>query len=160
LTIRFSELHLRRTLSGTVPLTLLAVAAMFFLGFAVSCGSVADDAGSSVPSSPVGTLAQSGSEFSVSLDVDPFPPRAMHAAAFTIHVSDLQGTPVRGATVECDMTMPAMPMPENRPRAVERDPGTYVADVLFTMAGEWEANVKVSLPDGRAETFTFAMTTG
>ena len=94
------------------------------------------------------------------LKVDPFPPRPMRQASFTLTITDVKGAPVQGATVVCDMTMPSMTMPVNRPQAVEQDPGVYTADVLFTMAGDWEAAVKVTLSDGRIETFTFAMSTG
>jgi hypothetical protein len=107
-----------------------------------------------------GHFAEAGSQMSVTLQVDPFPPRSMREATFAITVTDPSGAPLQGAIVTCDMTMPAMPMPVNRPEAVEGDPGVYLAKVLFTMAGDWEAAVHVALPDGRAETFTFAMSTG
>lgn len=130
--------------------------ALVILGTVVvgSCGSANEAA------TEQGSFTQTGSEMSVTLQVDPFPPRSMREATFTITATDPSGAPLKGATVTCDMTMPAMPMPANRPEAVEVDPGVYAARVMFTMAGAWEAAVRVVLPDGRAETFTFAMSTG
>lgn len=119
-----------------------------------SCGSATKAA------TERGRFVKSGSEMSVTLQVDPFPPRSMREATFTITVTDPNGAALQGATVTCDMTMPAMPMPVNRPEALEVDPGVYAARVLFTMAGGWEAAVHVAPPDGQAETFTFAMSTG
>jgi nitrogen fixation protein FixH len=119
-----------------------------------SCGSTTGAA------TEQGRFVQTGSAMSVALKVDPFPPRPMREATFKITVTDPQGAPLQGATVTCDMTMPAMKMPVNRPEAAEGEPGVYTANVLFTMAGDWEAAVNVALPDGQAQTFTFAMSTG
>jgi YtkA-like len=65
---------------------------------------------------------------------------------------------VTGARVGCDMTMPAMPMPPNHPTVVESSPGVYRMEVMFTMAGDWEATVQALLPDGSVNEFVFAMT--
>ena len=123
-----------------------------------SCGSPAGAAAQTA--TETSGFVQTGSEMSVALQVDPFPPRSMREATFTLTVTDPSGAPLEGASVVWDMTMPAMPMPVNRPVAAEDAPGVYVARVLFTMGGDWEAAVRVALPDGRAETFTFAMSTG
>lgn len=95
----------------------------------------------------------------VELQVDPFPPKAMQKASFTIAVTDEAGLPVSGATIFCNMTMPEMEMPLNRPEVTEVRPGTYSADVLFTMAGKWQAALEIILTDGRTGTFAFAMST-
>jgi hypothetical protein len=143
-----------RSLLTGIPAGL--VGALVILGTVVvgSCGAATEAA------TEQGRFTQTGSEMSVTLQVDPFPPRSMREATFTITLTDSSGAPLQGAGVTCDMTMPAMPMPVNRPEALEVDPGVYAARVLFTMAGGWEAAVHVALPDGRAETFTFAMSTG
>jgi hypothetical protein len=128
------------------------------VAMSASCGSATE--ATTGAAAEAGHFAQTGSEMSLTLQVDPFPPRPMREATFTITVTDPGGAPLQGATVVCDMTMPAMPMPVNRPEAAEDGPGVYVARVLFTMAGDWEAAVHVALPGGHAETFTFAMSTG
>jgi YtkA-like len=143
-----------RSLLAWIPAGLVGTLLILSTVVGASCGSATEAA------TEQGRFAQTGSEMSMTLQVDPFPPRSMREATFTITVADLSGVPLEGATVTCDMTMPAMPMPANRPEAVEGDPGVYTAQVLFTMAGGWEAAVQVALPDGRAETFTFAMSTG
>ena len=61
--------------------------------------------------------------------------------------------------MSCDMTMPAMPMPPNRPQAAEQSPGVYTTPVMFTMAGDWEALIEVLSSDGAVERFPFAMKT-
>ena len=54
----------------------------------------------------------------------------------------------------CDLTMPAMPMPENRPtlRAIGNE---LIGEAIFTMAGEWQATCTVELGKGKLETFVF-----
>ncbi len=143
-----------RSLLAGIPFGLVGALVILGVVMVASCGSATDAA------TEQGRFTQTGSEMSVTLQVDPFPPRSMREATFTITVTDPSGAPLQGATVTCDMTMPAMPMPVNRPEALEVDPGVYAARVLFTMAGDWEAAVHVALPNGRAETFTFAMSTG
>ena len=146
------------SLLAAVPAGLVAALMLLSVAMSASCGSATER--TTGAATEAGRFAQAGSEMSVTLQVDPFPPRSMREATFTITVTDPSGAPLQGATITCDMTMPAMPMPVNRPDAVEDDPGVYVAKVLFTMAGDWEAAVHVALPDGRAETFTFNMSTG
>ena len=146
------------SLLTAVPAGLVGTLMILGVAMSASCGSAAE--APSVAGTEAGRFAQTGSDMSVTLQVDPFPPRSMREATFTVAVTDPSGAPLQGATVTCDMTMPAMPMPVNRPEAVESDPGVYVAKALFTMAGDWEAAVHVALPDGRAETFTFNMSTG
>jgi hypothetical protein len=106
-----------------------------------------------------GGFVQTGAGMTVELRVDPFPPKAMQKATFTIAVTGVDGLPVSGATVFCNMTMPEMDMPLNRPEVTEMRPGTYSADALFTMAGKWQAALEIILADGRTGTFAFAMST-
>jgi hypothetical protein len=146
---RFVKAQIRNLLPAAPLIALLLIAAVA----ALSCGT-----GKATGNDP-GHFAKSGAEVTVDLRVDPFPPRPMDKASFTITLTDRKGGPMGGATVLCDMTMPAMMMPPNRPQAVEIDPGVYVADVLFTMAGDWQAAVGVTLPGVGTETFEFAMST-
>lgn len=54
----------------------------------------------------------------------------------------------------CNMTMPAMPMPPNRPVLKPKD-GKLVGEVIFTMAGAWRANCTVEYRDAPSELFVF-----
>jgi hypothetical protein len=118
-----------------------------------SCGSAGKAADSP------GSFVKSQNGITATLTVDPYPPRPMQKASFSLTLADAKGDPLTGVSVVFDMTMPAMPMPVNRPEAAETKPGTYTADVLFTMAGEWQAAAELALAGGRAETLTFAMST-
>jgi hypothetical protein len=83
----------------------------------------------------------------------------MQQAEFSISIVDGQGRPVAGARVSCDMSMPAMAMPPNRPQAVEQSPGLYATPVMFTMAGDWEALIEVLPTDAASGEFRFSMKT-
>ncbi len=103
--------------------------------------------------------AQTIGDLTVTLRVSPYPPLPMRQAEFSISIADAQGRPVIGAQVSCDMTMPAMAMPPNRPQAVEQSPGLYTTPVMFTMAGDWEAHIEVLQKDGTSGGFRFSMKT-
>jgi hypothetical protein len=102
---------------------------------------------------------QTVGDLTVTLRVSPYPPAPMRQAEFSISIADGQGRLVAGAQVSCDMTMPAMAMPPNRPQAVERSPGIYTTPVMFTMAGDWEALIEVLPKDGTSSGFRFSMKT-
>ena len=54
----------------------------------------------------------------------------------------------------CDLTMPAMPMPPNRPTL--RPLGTsLVGEAIFTMAGNWRVSCAVEYADRTSELFVF-----
>ena len=82
------------------------------------------------------------------------PLRTMTATPFHLTLTDGAGNPITGAQVRCDLTMPAMPMPENRPAVGERD-GFYWGEAVFTMAGDWQAAFQVAMPDRRLEILIF-----
>ena len=82
------------------------------------------------------------------------PLTTMTPTPFHLMLTDVTGTPITGAEVRCDLTMPAMPMPENRPELHEED-GVYWGDAIFTMAGAWQATFSVQMPDGRLEILIF-----
>lgn len=73
---------------------------------------------------------------------------------FHLILTDLSGSPIPDAKVRCELTMPAMAMPENRPAIKETD-GAYWGEALFTMAGEWRSEFHVAMPDGRLEILVF-----
>jgi hypothetical protein len=82
------------------------------------------------------------------------PLRTMTPTPFHLTLTDGTGKPITGAEVRCDLTMPAMPMPENRPAVREKD-GFYWGEAVFTMAGAWQAAFQVAMPDGRLEILLF-----
>ena len=82
---------------------------------------------------------------------------------FTIEALDGQGTPIQGATVSMDLSMPAMAM---TPLSVKLGasnppiPGTYQAQGVLAMYGQWQAAVTVQPPNGAPAlhtTFTFSV---
>jgi hypothetical protein len=151
----------RRTWRGRRGRPGRVVAVAFLIGLFVaasalllpSCGAADRDG-----NDPGGfVLTQAG--VTVELTVDPYPPKPMQKARFSLAVTNADGDPVTGGSVVCDMTMPAMKMPVNRPAAHETRPGTYTAEVLFTMAGEWQAALTLTPAGGQPLTFTFAVST-
>ena len=69
----------------------------------------------------------------------------------TIVVVDAAGKPVRGATVDVAVWMPAMgamPYMESRGRVRETWAGVYRASYALAMAGDWEATIRVQPREG------------
>ncbi len=85
------------------------------------------------------------------------PPRTMTPTSMQLELTAGGGAPLTGAEVACDLTMPAMPMPVNRPRLRESRPGVYVGEAIFTMAGDWEASFDIRLPGGGSGRLVFAI---
>jgi len=80
---------------------------------------------------------------------------SMTTIPFRLELKRADGSPLTGADVACDLTMPAMPMPENRPAAREMQPGNYRGEAVFTMAGAWQAACAIELPAGGKEILLF-----
>lgn len=79
----------------------------------------------------------------------------MTAIPFRLTIRDATGRPVTGAKVNCDLTMPAMTMPENRPQVAERD-GGYRGELVFTCAmGAWRISCLAEKADGSRQRMTF-----
>lgn len=80
---------------------------------------------------------------------------AMTVIPFRLDLKNADGSPLTGATVRCDLTMPSMPMPENRPKIAERD-GAYVGESIFTCTrGAWRLTCVVDQADGQQQTLAF-----
>lgn len=78
---------------------------------------------------------------------------------FRLLISDATGQPLRGACVTCDMIMPSMTMPENRPRVTECA-DAYGGELIFTCAmGAWRINCLAEKADGSRQTMTFDIDT-
>ncbi|NJC87638.1 MAG: hypothetical protein FIB02_03760 [Desulfuromonas sp.] len=79
----------------------------------------------------------------------------MTAIPFRLTIRDAAGRPLTGARVSCDMTMPSMTMPENRPKVTERD-GAYGGELIFTCAmGAWRIGCLAEKTDGSRQAMTF-----
>lgn len=80
---------------------------------------------------------------------------AMTVIPFRLDLKNADGTPLSGAAVSCDLTMPSMPMPENRPKISEHD-GVYIGELIFTCTqGAWRLTCAVTQPDGGQQTLAF-----
>lgn len=91
------------------------------------------------------------------LAILPGDPVSMDPATLKITLTDKNSEPVLGATIGIDMSMPAMMMPKNNPRAEEKGNGLYQAEAIFTMPGEWLITVEVKTSAG-VEDFKFPVT--
>jgi hypothetical protein len=100
------------------------------------------------------TMGPGGLRAVLSLQGDPLV--AMTRIPFELLLTDAAGTALTGASVRCDLSMPAMVMPANRP-AVTETGGSYRGEAIFTMAGAWRATFEVLLPDGSSPTLVFEL---
>ncbi len=70
-------------------------------------------------------------------------PTTMTPIPFRLLIREADGKPVTGAKVSCEMTMPSMKMPENKPKVTERE-GHYGGELIFTCAqGTWRISCEV-----------------
>lgn len=84
------------------------------------------------------------------------PLTTMTPTPFTLTLMNPAGADIRQARVACDLTMPAMPMPVNRPEARWlAEENLYRGEAIFTMAGAWRATCEVLAPSGLPQTYRF-----
>ena len=80
----------------------------------------------------------------------------MTSIPFSLTIRDEAGRRVTGAQVQCALTMPSMVMPENRPKMVERDGGTYAGEMILTCTmGDWRMSCTATPPDATPRVMTF-----
>ena len=80
----------------------------------------------------------------------------MKVIPFRLTIKEASGQPLTGAKVSCDMTMPSMAMPENRPKVMERADGSYGGELIFTCAqGAWRITCVAEKRDGSSQTAIF-----
>jgi hypothetical protein len=113
--------------------------------------------GASVSPTPYAETRAAGS-LSAMLHILPYPPVPMEETELELTLRDATGLALSGASVHFDLTMPGMEMPPNHPEATEAGDGLYLAQAIFTMAGEWQILVEVSRPGG-SEEFVFPLRT-
>jgi len=87
------------------------------------------------------TASQKVGSMNVSLTLSPYPPVGFKQTNFDINLSDDQGQAITDATIQLDLTMPAMPMPENSFEAKHTGNGLYQATGMFTMRDLWRIEV-------------------
>lgn len=79
----------------------------------------------------------------------------MTVLPFRLTINDAGGKPLTGAKVSCDLSMPSMSMPENRPKMVERD-GAYAGEMILTCTmGDWRMTCNAEDGKGLRQTMTF-----
>jgi hypothetical protein len=61
-----------------------------------------------------------------------------------LRVYDATAQPVDSAVVEASLVMATMDMGENQVKLIETEPGMYSGKATFTMAGDWNVDVRVS----------------
>lgn len=88
----------------------------------------------------------------LTFDADPL--LTMTHTTFSIELIGGTGTVIKDAAVSLQLTMPAMPMPVNNPKASWLD-GAYRGNAVFTMAGEWEAAMFIQRPGYDQATLNF-----
>jgi hypothetical protein len=81
------------------------------------------------------------------ISVLPDPPR-VGPATVTLHLSDDDGNPLSGASVDLEATMTHPGMVPVLATATETETGWYEASLEFTMAGDWIVIVTLETPDG------------
>lgn len=106
------------------------------------------------------TRPPDASAIRASWDIDPAAPALAVPARAILRLSDPDGRPLTGASlqVEAHMTHPGM-APVVAP-AAERAPGVYEAAVAFTMAGPWTLVATGTLDDGRRVMETYELAVG
>lgn len=92
------------------------------------------------------TRTQAG--LTATLTLAPDSPAAMQPVQLLLTLRDTRNSPVDGARVAWNLTMPDMAMPENRPKATMLGEGRYRAETVFTMSGKWRMEATVSRPEG------------
>lgn len=88
------------------------------------------------------------------LELQQAPLRVMKAAPFTLRTTPVLPVVPAVREILCNLTMPAMPMPANKPKVL-RQGNIFTGTMVFTMAGAWQAEFSVPLPSGKVEHFVF-----
>lgn len=90
---------------------------------------------------PANTAAQAVGSLNVALALSPYPPVGFQKGGFDVTLTDAQGQAITDAKISLDLTMPAMPMPQNTLDAQHTGNGIYHATGMFTMRGLWQIEI-------------------
>jgi len=100
------------------------------------------------------TFAAANAEGRGSLSFPSAPLQTMTAMPFTLEVFDSSGARIAGADASCELSMPAMRMPENSPRIASVG-DIYRGEAIFTMAGAWRMTCRIAPVSGPVTALTF-----
>ncbi len=91
-------------------------------------------------------------EIAATLIFEAAPLRTMTEVPFQVTLEGINNARIQSAA--CDLTMPAMPMPENRPD-LSCSGNSCTGKAVFTMAGKWQATVGLIMKDGTHSSIVF-----
>jgi len=78
----------------------------------------------------------------------------MRPTPFRLVLFDPRGRRTTAPEIACDLTMPAMPMPDNRPPLTPGETA-YSGEAIFTMAGAWRVSILVLSAGGAQSRLIF-----
>jgi hypothetical protein len=81
---------------------------------------------------------------------------SMTPTALRLTMDRAHGDTLLATSAVCDLTMPAMSMPENRP-LLECNAIGCSGSAIFTMAGAWDVTCDVSFSSGKTSRFLFVI---
>jgi hypothetical protein len=116
--------------------------AVFFIGL-VGCAQTS-----------AGESSQTQNGITAVFSMSPISPMMMEPTTLSLTLYNADGLTVEGAQVSIDLSMPAMAMPANQQQASDQGQGLYLAEAIFTMSGEWHAQVTVE-QSGETTIFDF-----
>jgi hypothetical protein len=92
-------------------------------------------------------FTQTRSGITAVFSMSPDAPATMEPVRLVLTLTDANDKAIDGSLVTYDLTMPGMSMPPNRPQATGKGKGLYEAQTIFTMSGDWRAEVTVTYKD-------------
>ena len=93
-----------------------------------------------------------GSTATLTLSTNPV--LSMTQTDFHLTMNKAHGDTLLPTSAVCDLTMPAMPMPKNRP-VLECGPVGCRGNAIFTMAGEWDIICEVTFSSDKTSQLLF-----
>jgi len=79
--------------------------------------------------------------------IDGYPAKVLHNNLFKIELSDLDGSPLKGAELSVKLEMMDMVCGDYDFKMTEAAPGTYTGEGVPLMAGTWKATVTLKTSD-------------
>lgn len=94
------------------------------------------------------TVTQTAADLNAQIKLGTYPAKILQNNAFTVILTDDEGSPVRGSRLDVVLSMPGMICGDAAFELKEVSPGVYEGEVVPLMAGIWEAAITADLPDG------------
>lgn len=95
-----------------------------------------------------------GTAATLTLSSDPL--LSMTPTDLRLTINRAHGDMLLATSAVCDLTMPAMPMPKNRPM-LECSATGCSGNAVFTMAGAWDVTCDVSFSSGKTSQYLFVI---